>query len=318
MTKKKRVLSVEADLSNSLIKSSEKLSIEKALVTILRQMEVSGNRPRTIEDYKLYVKSYKKVTGIVLIEDISVESIYAWLASMDVANQTKLIRLKCLKAFLSRCFDNGWVDSRFWTKINIKVDRKIKEGTTDRDINLLLSILDFNDFVQLRDGTAALLMYKTGIRLNTITQLEEKHIDFENNLLKLDGSIMKNREQLLLPFDELLHRLLSVLIKQNQIIRNEYHKNNSFVFITKSGDFISNGASNNNIPKKLNKYAKQYGIKNINPHALRRGFAKNLYNKGANIALISRALGHSNIAVTSQYLHLDKNEIAESLRSFMS
>jgi site-specific recombinase XerD len=323
MTKKKRILRVESDLSNIFSKSNkhsqgyETLTIEQALITITKQMEVSGFRPRTINDYVLHVNSYKKVTGSIGIEDITMVSIYDWLASMNVVNQTKLTRLKCLKAFLSRCFDNGWLNTKFWTKVNIKVDSKVKEGTTDRDINLLMSVLDLNDFVQLRDGTAALLMYKTGIRLNTLTQLENGHVDFEKKLLVLDGAIMKSRDQLLVPFDDVLHRLLTVLIKQNQMLRKEYRKNNSYVFITKTGDFISNGATNNNISKKLNKYSKQYGIKNISPHALRRGFAKNLYNKGANIALISRALGHSNIAVTSQYLHIDKNEIADSLRSFL-
>lgn len=321
MTKKKRILSVETDFSDISrklkINSPNRLTIEKALETVSRQMEVSGNRPRTISDYNRYVKSYETTTGVINVEDITMTSIYDWLSSMNVSNQTKLIRLKCFKAFLTRCFDNGWVSSKFWTMVNVKVDNKIKEGATDNDINLLLSVLDLNDFVQLRDGVAALLMYKTGIRLNTITQLETKHIDFDNKLLKLDGSIMKNHDHLLLPFDDMLHQLLSILIKQNEMIRNEYHKDNSYVFITKKGEVIGDGETNNNLPKKLNKYARQYDIKNINPHALRRGFAKNLYNKGANIAIISRALGHSNIAVTSAYLHLDKNELAESLRRFI-
>jgi site-specific recombinase XerD len=323
VSKKKWILNIETDLSDVFNKSTEHtaqyehLTIEQALTTVIRQMEVSGYRPRTINDYILHVKSFKKVTGAYHIEDITVELIYEWLVSMNVVNQTKLTRLKCFKAFLTRCFENGWIASKFWTIVKIKVDSKVKEGTTERDINLLLSILDLNDFVQLRDGTAALLMYKTGVRLNTLTQLENRHLDFGKKLLKLDGAIMKNRDPLLLPFDDVLHQLLSCLIKQNQLIRREYGKDNSYVFITKVGDTISNGPTNNNIPKMLSKYAKQYGIKNISPHALRRGFAKNLYDKGANIALISRALGHSNIAVTSQYLHIDKNEIVDSLRNFL-
>mgnify|MGYP003580375914 CR=1 FL=1 len=41
------------------------------------------------------------------------------------------------------------------------------------------------------------------------------------------------------------------------------------------------------------------------------GFAKSLLNKGANIAEISKALGHSNLALTTKYLHLDKEEVAD-------
>ncbi|GAM12118.1 tyrosine-type recombinase/integrase [Mesobacillus selenatarsenatis] len=335
MTKKKAVLTVTEDLSGlfngkseqfggkvekaKLLKErdTDRLTIEKALATVTRQMEISGNRPRTISDYNIYVKHFIGTVRTTYVDELNSDHIYEWLAIMDVSKQTKLTRLKCLKAFLSRCFDNGWIERKFWRPINIKVDNIVKEGAAERDINILLSVLNLNDFVQLRDATALLLMYKTGLRINTIVHLENRHIDLENNLMKIDGSIIKNHDQLLLPIDGTLNRLLTVLLNQNEAIRKEYQRENNYVFITKQGGIIATSQTHNNIQKRLNKYAKEYGLKNINPHALRRGFAKNLLEKGANIAHISKALGHSNLAVTSQYLHLDKEEVAENLRKFL-
>jgi len=216
---------------------------------------------------------------------------------------------------LSRCFYNGWLERQFWKTITIRVDSSVKEGAAERDIRTLLSLLDLGDFVQLRDATAALLMFKTGIRINTIVHLKNRHIDFTEKLLRLDGAIMKNHDQLLLPFDDTLHRLLTV--RQNDAIRQVYGVQNNYVFITKQGGVISNSPTHKNIQKRLNKYSKEFGLRNINPHALRRGFAKSLLNKGANIAEISKALGHSNLAVTTQYLHLDKEEVAENLREYL-
>ena len=60
-----------------------------------------------------------------------------------------------------------------------------------------------------------------------------------------------------------------------------------------------------------------YGLKNITPHALRTGFAKPLHFKWANIAIISKALGHSYISVTTKYLYLDVDEVANNLRSYL-
>lgn len=347
MTKKKSILQVSEDLSslfaengdkstvkrvgqateNKAVKRSkdrdtdryhsEGMSVRQALETVVRQMEISGNRPRTISDYRVYVEHFMQTVNVEYVSELTADHIYEWLSSMDVSNQTKLTRLKCLKAFLSRCFDNGWIPVKFWKKINVKVDNNVKEGATDREMKVLLSVLDLSDFVQLRDATAALLMYKTGLRINTIVHLENRHIDFDNELLKIDGSIVKNHQQLLLPFDGTLKKLLSVLIKQNDAIRQEYGIQNSYVFITKQGGIVATGPSNNNIQKRLNKYAKMYGLKNINPHALRRGFAKSLLDKGASITDISRALGHSNLAVTTKYLHLDNEEVAENLRKFL-
>ncbi|QKE10835.1 site-specific integrase (plasmid) [Bacillus cereus] len=280
-------------------------------------MRVNGYRSRTISDYILHVLHFQSITKVQYVADISPDTVYLWLDSMNVSNQTKLTRLKCLKAFLSRCFDNRWIEMKFWKKINIKVDQKVKEGATEHEVNVLLSLLDLGSFIHLRDTVAVLLMFKTGIRINTVVQLEERHIDFRNNVLNLEGSIMKKHQQIKLPFDDLLKKLLEVLIQHNAVIRREYGKNNSLLFITKYCDVISTSPTHNNIQKRLNKYARIYGLKNINPHALRRGFAKSLLEKDANIAVISKALGHSDISVTTKYLHLDVDEVANNLRSYL-
>ncbi len=55
------------------------------------------------------------------------------------------------------------------------------------------------------------------------------------------------------------------------------------------GDVIATSPTHN-ILKRLNKYAKMYGLKNKNPHAMSRGFTKSLLDKVANVAVISKAL----------------------------
>lgn len=106
-------------------------------------------------------------------------------------------------------------------------------------------------------------------------------------------------------------------MQHNAVIRKEYSKSDSLLFITKYGDVISNSPNHNNIQKRLNKYAKMYGLKNINPHALRRGFAKSLLDKGANVAGILKAMGHSDISVTAKYLHLDVDKVVSNLRFYL-
>ncbi|MDA1808898.1 site-specific integrase [Bacillus sp. HSTU-bmb18] len=322
MSKRRDSLTVSEDLSNIFDRKLERkqvkgLTIKKALSTVIRQMRATGLRDRTISDYELHISHFMSVTGAEFLQELTVDHIYLWLSSMNVSNQTKLTRLKCLKAFLGRCFDNGWIEINFWKSIKIKVDSPVKEGATDREINLLLSILDLTRFIELRDAASVLLMYQTGIRVGTLSQLEHKHVNLENKVLRIDGGIIKNHESIHLPFDDVLARVLGALMKQNDIIRKECRVNNAYLFITKNGGRIATSPTNNNITKRLSKHSRDYGLKNINPHALRRGFAKNLLKKGANIALISKALGHSDLAVTTRYLHLDKEEVAESLRNFL-
>ena len=83
-------------------------------------MEISGNRPRTIRDYKTYVEHFMRITKTRVLEEFGVEHIYTWFETMDVGNQTKLTRLKCLKALLwnrsQLCSRNKYL---YWSSIGL-------------------------------------------------------------------------------------------------------------------------------------------------------------------------------------------------------
>lgn len=325
MTKKQKALSVKADLSDIFngevgeprAQKDDGLPVLNALEIVIKQMQATGLRPRTISDYEMHVTHYIDTTGIRTITDVTAATVYEWLSSMQVVNQTKLTRLKCLKAFLERCTENGWLTERFWRQIKIKVDTPVKEGAAEKDVRMLLSLLDLSDFVQLRDAAAILTMYQTGLRLGTMVQLETRHIDLGAQLMRIDGGLLKNHEAIHLPIDDVLTRLFTVLLAQNEEVRQANGVRNDFVFITMHGGKIASSFTNNNIAKRLNKYMRDYGLKNINAHALRRGFAKRLYDRGEHIAVISKALGHSDLGVTTRYLHLDTEEVADALRKHL-
>ncbi|WP_413509378.1 tyrosine-type recombinase/integrase [Carnobacterium maltaromaticum] len=147
--------------------------------------------------------------------------------------------------------------------------------------------------------------------------LKREDIDFENKVLLLNGEIMKNHKFSKLPLSEELLNMIEVLIQQNKIIRKRMKQRNKLVFITQKGDTIQKYNNTNAIRKRLTKYALDYNLKNINPHSIRRGYALNLLKKGASVVLISKALSHSDIAVTTKYLYLDTEETLDELRTYL-
>ncbi|QGG52621.1 tyrosine-type recombinase/integrase [Lysinibacillus pakistanensis] len=321
MTKKKGIFDIQIEQPLIQVRMREEkrndVAIEQALSVILKQLEVSGCRERTLYDYSTIVHYFIRDTNVVYLIDITSDVIYSWLEQMNVKNTTKLTRLKCFKAFLGRCFDNGWFTNKFWRSVNIKVDTEIKEGATDEDVNLLLSVLDYTKFLDLRNATAILLMYRCGLRIGTIARMKEKHVDFVNQRLQLDGEVMKNHKGLILPLDEQMSVLLQIMMKQNDLIRDEYKEVNDNLFITIKGKPTTNSITSNSIQKQLRNYTVKYGIKNINPHALRRGFAKNLYAKSNDLLLVSKALGHNDLSVTTKYLHTELTDVSDKLRNYL-
>ncbi|WP_416147925.1 tyrosine-type recombinase/integrase [Salipaludibacillus sp. HK11] len=288
-----------------------------AFKTIARQMELNGLRQRTIQDYQMNFDKFLHLTKTTYLEEINTDTIYLWLSSINVSPQTKLTRLKCIKAILGKCFNNGWFKTKFWLNIQIKVDKHVKKGADKNDLNLLISLLDTSTFIGLRDAVAILTLQKTGIRIFTLGEIKESHIDFQDKSLILGGDVMKNHNHIKLPLDDKLINLYQILINLNHKIRTYYMQDNEYLFIGRRGKRINNKSSNNTISRQLSKYSQRYNLDNINAHAIRRSYAKNLYDKKASVALISKALGHANLSVTTQYLDLEVNEVAESLRDYL-
>lgn len=233
---------------------------------------------------------------------------------MDVSNSTKLIRLKSLKAVLGRFYDRGYFRTRFWASVKIRVDSKVKQPATPEALDILLSLLDLTDYFQLRDAVAVLLMYRTGIRVTTLCKLEERHIDFNHRLLRLSGDITKNRQSLALPLDSELLSLIEALIEENDRIRRFKKVNNTYILVSKDGHGLQQVVKSNVIQKRLYNYSAMYGLKNISPHAIRRAYARNLYDRGASLPVISKALGHQDFKVTAKYLNISNEELIDSLR----
>ncbi|WLF29194.1 phage integrase SAM-like domain-containing protein [Bacillus altitudinis] len=132
MTKKKGIFDVS--IKTELLKPKQEeaiskgMSAEKALEMIHRQMTLNGYRERTLKDYDVIFNHFLQATNTKYLEAITVNTIYAWLDGMNVSASTKSTRLKCLKAVLSKCYNNGWLSTKFWLTVQIKVDKKVKPG----------------------------------------------------------------------------------------------------------------------------------------------------------------------------------------------
>jgi len=112
------------------------MTIEQALSIIFRQMEITGRRPRTIESYDYIFNDFTGQLRLEYVDEITADSIYDYLAAIDVAPSTKLIRLKAIKAVLSRFFDNRWKTNKFWSPIQLTVDKHVKQGADENVIEV--------------------------------------------------------------------------------------------------------------------------------------------------------------------------------------
>lgn len=284
---------------------------------IATEMRILGKRPRTIHDYRIHSKNMCKINGIEYIDEITRDCLLKFISytkQESISDVSKQTRLRCMKAILNRFLNKGLIELNFWKDISVTVNTEIKEGTTEQEVFKLISLLDFSNYAQFRDATAILLLWETGVRLGSLAGLESHMIDYETHIINFSGAIMKNHRALKLPISEELCEMLSHLIECNEMIKNRNDVETDLVFLTQNGNSISHIQNGNVLTKRISDYKREFGLQNISAHNIRRGFARRLLDNDVSLPIISKALNHSSVEVTSKYLYIDNDEVIDAIK----
>ena len=167
-----------------------------------------------------------------------------------------------------------------------------------------LSIKEFNALFTISDASyrlAWLLCYETASRISEALGVTFRDLNLENNRLKITN--LKQRTKNSFRLIKISDRLKS-LILQEQLSRNAY-----------KDDFILKNRDRTTYNYAFIKYASQANIdrERAHPHTLRHSRAIHLLDSGANIILVSNALGHKNIKSTLIYLKYSNQELDKAL-----
>jgi integrase/recombinase XerD len=141
-------------------------------------------------------------------------------------------------------------------------------------------------------------MFYTGGRMSEMVHLKLKHVDFDSRILHIiDGKGRKDRR---IPICDKLYDILTHYLSDLR------ESDSPLFFATVSTGKVSSTYINRCLHEAVGKLGWE---KDISAHVLRHSFGTNLLEKGASVVSIQKLLGHSNLAVTSRYLHQDMNTL---------
>ena len=177
-----------------------------------------------------------------------------------------------------------------------KVERKLPQFLTGKEVELLLEQPECTDLKGYRDRAMLELLYATGIRVSELIALDVDDLNLSAGMLRCAS---KGKERVIPLYQtavralsEYLHRVRPQLVES---------PSETALFVNMSGDRMSRQG----FWKLIKYYQEKAGIeKDITPHTLRHSFAAHLLENGADLRSIQEMLGHADISSTQIYSRL--------------
>lgn len=189
-----------------------------------------------------------------------------------------------------------------------KTVRKIPDILDAKEISLLLSQPDGNDFKNIRDRAMLEVLYATGIKVSELIELKMTDVNLQIGIIHTSSS----KHERIVPLYPAANKHLTdyCTVARPVLIQNSGEDR---LFTNMNGRPMTRQG----FWKIIKHYAEKAGIKkDITPHTLRHSFAAHLLENGAQLKDIKDMLGHSDISSTQIYAQLIKSKYVQSYAKF--
>lgn len=251
-----------------------------------------------IKKYTDYLESINLELSNVVENDIIGYIIDLEKHSISVSTVSRMI--SSIKSFHDYLFFNHITNNNPAKNIKKpKVEKYEVDILTESEIEALLNFPKLDTPKLIRDKAIFEILYGTGIKVSELVDMDIEDVDLE--LEYIYCKVSKNKR--IIPLSDTTKLYLEKYIKESRYKIAENTEN--ALFVNSSGRrFTRQG-----LWKIIKKYASIANInKNINPSMLRHSFAIHLLNEGANITVVSKILGNTNLSSLQVYLNnINKN-----------
>jgi integrase/recombinase XerD len=289
-------------------------SIKQFLAYLNVECGLSNNTLSAYRRDLVKFTEYLKGQGIKSPSGISPEDIMRFMDAWRKrgASDTSLARylssIRMLFKFLS---SQGTIKGDATTLLDTpKIWHRIPDVMSYPVIQKLLDTPDTKKPLGIRDRAILETMYATGMRVSEVVNMKTIDLSLEGGYLRCIGKGQKER---VVPIgEEAIKYVRLYLDKVRPNLKKEKRPfENLFL------DNIGKPLRRETIWKMIHRYGLLAGIKEkLHPHILRHSFATHLLEGGADLRYVQEMLGHSNIATTQIYTHVDKERLKSIHKKF--
>ncbi|MDO4925399.1 MAG: tyrosine-type recombinase/integrase [Turicibacter sp.] len=261
-----------------------------------------------------YYTDLKKYMDYLQCQDIKIEDVAEYdiinflvdLEKQNISVATVSRVTSSIKSFHDYLFLNHITSTNPANNIKKpKIKRENIEILTEEEVEAILNFPELDTPKKMRDKAIFETLYGTGIRVSELVELDLQDLDLQIDYLYCN----KGKNQRVIPLCEVTKLYLQKYIKEGR--SNIAKDDENALFVNAHGQrFTRQG-----LWKVIKKYATMANIsKNINPSILRHSFAIHLLKGGANVAVVGRILGNSNLSSLQLYLNQMDDNIRKEIK----
>ena len=234
------------------------------------------------------------------VDPLAVRSFLAHLSRQGVGRKSQGRALSAVRSLFRFACREGVVSANPAETIRTpKQGRRLPRHLRPGEIETLLEAVDGSDPLALRDRAMLELLYAAGLRVGELVSLDWGDIDLSGRVLRVLGKGGKER---MVPFGAPAAAALEEWLAAWGSKSTESWDVDRPVFLNHRGGRLTARS----VRRILDRYVAEARIApGVHPHTLRHTFATHLLEGGADLRAIQELLGHSSLATTQRYTHLE-------------
>ena len=268
---------------------------KEALKLFIEHLKLKAYSPSTIKTYRneflqlLQILKKKDVKELT-VADIKRYMLFA-MEKQGINENTAHSRLNALKFYFEQVLRR---EKFFWEIPRPKKENQLPRVFSQDEIAAII-----NSVTNRKHKVMLMLAYSGGLRVSEVVLLKTYEIDSKRMTIRINAA--KGKKDRLVT----LSPVLLVMLREYAI---EYKPNKKgYLF---EGNTKDTAYSSRSLQEVMQAAKKKAGV--IRPgsiHSLRHSFATHLIEKGTDVTMIQKLLGHNDLKTTLRYLHSSNKDL---------
>lgn len=283
--------------------------LQRFLQYLTIQRRLAAN---TVAAYEADLRSFLRFhpLAVISVSREQIQRYFLYCHQRQISARSNARRLAALRAFFQYLQQQGQLADNPLADIETpKIGQSLPKVLSETEVCTLLQRPTAPTPMALRNHAMLHLLYASGLRVSELVTLPITSCNQTTGHLRVLG---KGNKERLVPFSASAGEVLREYLEQVRPILLK-GKSSPLLFCSNRGKAMTR----HRFWQIIREVALTAGItKEISPHMLRHSFATHLLTGGADLRAVQMMLGHTDIATTQIYTHVDTGRLKAIHRRF--